>query len=539
MTITLNRGARMRRHPRDQALALLAALGLSCGPALAQSELTAAEAAAAAAAAAAQAEAQPAPAPAPAPPRVRSIRLGASAYLPAAAIDAAARPFVGQVLDNRTLAALLDALGGLYDAEGIALATPVIEAVDAARGEVRVGFVEARLGQVRVRSETVSDTYLAYRLNLTPGALADNRVIAERLERLTATDGMLLDADFAPGAASGETDLVVAAEAGPPVTTTVSLDSYGSRGNGRYRLGVNTRISSLTGFNDPLTLGVTLREGARNLSLGYGRVVHPDGTRLSLSLEAGRTRNVQGTDLRGRTFFAGAGLSHPVIATAERTLSANALVQHFREDSTLVGVRTLDQRGWVLSVGVSGSRFGDLWALAGGADLQVGRYTDHVADESRRFSALSVNGEISHALFGGRATGSLSMSGQLALRETMPAPYAFTVTSAFAVRGYPSGALSGDSGLWVRGQIESREAVRPGAGQIALVPFAFIDAGVAYDRDGGAHVLRGRAGSAGLGISFGFGDATSGEVFVARPLRDLPGQVRNRLWVEAGLRHRF
>lgn len=537
MTVTSNDAARVRRHPRQQALAVLAALVLSCGPALAQSDLTAAEAAAAAAAA--QAEAQAASTPAPAPARVRSIRLGASEYLPATTIEATARPFVGQVLDNRTLAALLDALGRLYDAEGIALATPVIEAVDAARGEVRVGFVEARLGQVRARSETVSDAYLAYRLNLTSGALADNRVIAERLERLTATDGMLLDADFAPGAAPGETDLVVAAETGPPVATTVSLDSYGSSGSGRYRLGVNTRIASLTGFNDPLTLGVTLREGARNLSLGYGRVVHPDGTRLSLSLEAGRTRNVQGTDLRGRTLFVGAGLSHPVIATAEGTLSANALVQHFREDSTLVGVRTLDQRGWVVSVGVSASRFGDLWALAGGADLQVGRYTDHVADESRRFSALSVNGEVSHALFGGRAMGSLSMSGQLALRESMPAPYAFTVTSAFAVRGYPSGALSGDSGLWVRGQIEAREAFRPGAGQIALVPFAFIDAGVAYDRDGGSHVSRGRAGSVGLGASFGFGGATSGEVFVARPLRDLPGHVRNLLWVEAGLRHRF
>lgn len=529
--------ARARRHRCVQGFSVLAAFCMSCATALAQSEPTAAEAAAAAAAA--QAEVQPAPAPVLPPQRVRSIRLGASEYLPAARIEAATRPFVGQVLDNRTLEALLGALGGLYDAEGIALATPVIEAVDGARGEVRVGFVEARLGQVRARSETVSDAYLAYRLNIPSGALADNRAIAERLERLTATDGMLLDADFAPGAAPGETDLVITAEAGPPVTTTVSLDSYGSRSNGRYRLGVNTRIASLTGFNDPLTLGATLREGAVNLSLGYGRVVHPDGTRLSLSLEAGRTRNLLGTDLRGRTFFAGVGVSHPMIATAESTLSANGLVQYFREDSTLVGVRTLDQRGWVLSLGVSGSRLGDLWAVAGGADLQVGRYTDHVADETRSFSAVTVNGEVSHVLFGGRTTGSLSMSGQLALRDAMPAPYAFTVTSAFAVRGYPSGALSGDSGLWVRGQIEAREAFRPGNGQVALVPFAFIDAGVAYDRDGGSHVSRGRAGSAGFGTSFGFGGATSGEIFVARPLRDLPGQVRNRLWVEAGLRHRF
>lgn len=529
-----------RRHRLAMRVAGLGvSLWVGATGAWAQDDTTGPAAAAAAAAAAGQTTPPAARSVVAPSPRLRSVSLGRSEYFAPATLEAAVRPFVGQVLDNRTLGAVLDALGALYDAEGIVLATPVIEAVTPATGDVRIGFIEARLGRVRARSETVSDAYLAYRLNLTPGAVADNRVIAERLERLTLTDNMLLDADFAAGAAPGETDLVVSAETGPRVSTVVSLDSYGSRGSGRYRLGANTRIASLTGFNDPLNLGVTLREGAQSFSLSYARVIHPDGTRLTLSTEAGRTRNVQGTDLRGRTFFAGVGVSHPLVVAPDRSLSANALVQHFREESTLVGVRTMDQRGWVLSVGASGSRSGRTWALSGGADLLGGRYSDRVSDAQQSFAALTFNAVLNGDLPGRTLSGSLSMAGQLALREAMPAPYGFTITSAFAVRGYPSGALSGDSGLWLRAQVEAREPLRARGGQFGVVPFAFFDAGMAASRVGGRHVSQGRAASVGLGVSASFGTATTAELFVARPLRDLPGQARSRLWVEAGMRHRF
>ncbi|NYS26863.1 ShlB/FhaC/HecB family hemolysin secretion/activation protein [Rhodobacteraceae bacterium 2376] len=542
----VERSACLGPGSRFLAIGLVGALAvLHAGPSRAQEQgLSAAAAAAAAAADAAAADFETRggaaePAVAPPQPRLRSIRLGGSEYLSAAATEAAARPFVGRILDNRTVAALLDALAGLYDDEGISLATPVVEQVNLTRGEVRIAFVEARLGRVRAQGTAISDDYLAYRLNLTPGEVADNRVIARRLERLTLTDNMLLDADFAPGAQPGETDLVITAEGAAPVSTVVSADTYGSRGNGRYRLIANTRIASLTGFNDPLSLGVTLREGAQNLNASYARTVHPDGTRLTLSFDMGRSRNVLGVDLRGRTAFLGAGLSHPVIVEADRSLNANFLIQHFREDSRLVGVRTLDQRGWIGSIGFSGLRTTPASVISGGADLQFGRYTDRVADAQRRFSALAFNAAFAHDLPGGRLSGSLTIGGQLALSDTMPAPYGFTVTSAFAVRGYPHGALSGDSGLWARAQIEAREPLALRETGIAFVPFAFFDIGTAASRVNGRQVSQGQASALGLGASINFGTATSAELFVARPMRKLANQTRHPLRVEAGLRHRF
>lgn len=495
-----------------------------------------------AAAAAARAAAQPAPETAPrvrrAAPRIAAVRLGPSGYLDPAALDAVARDFIGQPMDGPRLDALLQRLAGLYDAEGITLATPVIEGTDPRRGEVRIGFVEARLGRVRSAAPHIDERWLAWRLGLLPGALADNRLIASGLERLTLTEDMFIDADFAPGARPGETDLVIRAETGPRVSTLVSADSYGTRGNGRIRLGVNTRIGSLSGRNDPLTLGATLREGAVNLSLGYARVIRPDGTRLTLSAEAGRTRNLTGTDLRGRTLFLGAGISHPAIIAPDRRLAFSALVQRFSEEARLAGVTTLDQRGWVLSVGASGSRMAADWTASGGVDLMLGRLDDRVAAARRSFAALGFNAVLSRHM-GSALTGSLTMSGQLALRGAMPAAYAFTVTSPFAVRGYPSGALSGDSGFVVRAQVEARRPLGGEGGRIQVFPFAFADAGLAAARVGGRHVTQGRAMSVGLGLSAVVGRSTSAEMFLAKPLRALPGQPRGGWRVEVGLRHRF
>ena len=168
-----------------------------------------------------------------------------------------------------------------------------------------------------------------------------------------------------------------------------------------------------------------------------------------------------------------------------------------------------------------------------------GRYTDDVVDARRRFAALSFNLAYGGDLPGGQVAASVNMAGQVSGRAGMPAPYGFTVTSAFAVRGYPSGALSGDSGVWLRAQIEAKEPLGAGNGRVSVVPFAFFDAGMAASRLDGRHVQQGRVASAGLGASIGLGTASSAEIFVARPLRSLPNQTRNRLWVEAGLRHRF
>jgi hemolysin activation/secretion protein len=472
---------------------------------------SAADEAALAAQAAAQARPNPAtPAPAARPGfTLRRVDVPASRYFTAAEMEAIVAPLRGRRIAGG--AAVAAAVNAAYAQRGIGTAQAQVVAVEPGRGVVRLDLLEAELGVLRTEG-MIGPGYLSYRLGLEPGSLADNRLIEDRLIRLRLTDGMSLQLGYAPGAAHGQTDVIVAQPEIPRHATTVTVNNYGPASEGEAQLVLSHSIRSLTGWNDPLSLSATFREGGANILLSYARVVTRDGGSLSFTLSAGRSDTLSTPRFEGDEAELAIGYSHPLIVSDRQRLTLTFGAAAFRETGDLLGVRTLDQRGRELSFGLAWYRRGDGWSLSATPRLLLGRGENAVTSRTERYSALQLTLFHSRRL-GAGLVGSLTFNGQAALDGVMPSQRKFTVTSASGVRGYPASLSSGDSGYYLRLQLE--KATPYTRGRFAARPFGFVDMGEAWDS---TDTALGRASSAGMGVTFAAGDQLFGDVFVAKPL---------------------
>lgn len=461
---------------------------------------------------------------------LREIRFSASGYLDADSLRAVQTAFVGRRLRSNDLGIITEAVAQLYATREIVLAQAFITGVNEATGVVDVELFEARIGAVAVQSERASAEYYRWRLGLAPGDLADTRLIDTQLARIALTDGVAFDARFAPGAARGQTDLALAVTEGPRYSGEVTIDNYGSDTRGPMRLGVTFRNASLTGWNDPLVLSLSGGEHALGVSVSYGRVIHPSGLTLAVTLGADVSETVATPRVQTRARFAEVSLSAPLIVQDTHRLSLSVSVQGFAEHSTLSGVTTVDQRGGFLALGASGAWFGPRTTFALSQAVRFARHDDRVAGVSG-ISSVTFPGDASLVARLSDATSlSLRAGWQIAGGAPAPSRLKFSPASPFAVRGYPTGLQSGDSGWYIRAQIEHRVRADRLPRRMALTPFVFADMGEAYDYVGGAHVGQGRLASVGIGASMTWDDRLFADAFIARPLRDVPGFVARGKW---------
>lgn len=449
---------------------------------------------------------------------LRDIRFtGTSSYVSAAQLEAAEAPLRGVRLGSAEAVAQVGAVltNQLYGRQGLTTAQAVIRDVNVRTGVLTVELLEARIGQVRYQSNILSDDYLNYRLRLPQGALADNRDIDAQLTRFRLTDGIALGSSYAPGANFGETDVTVSAADVPRHSTVITLDNYGAPASGEEQITLSHTIQSVTGWNDPVSLSYSQREGSRSLSFGYARIVSRSGARLSFALSGSETETLGAFPLIGSRRDASIGLSVPIVLEETRRTNVSVTIAGFRETSEFLGFRILDQRGRELSLGVSDFRRGDAYTLSTSASLTVGRYDNGViAQNGIGYSTLS--GSLSYARnLGPDVFASLQVSAQAKLGGNVPSARQFTVTSPGGVRGYPTSLSAGSEGYFARMQIEKSTPYKIDGASFGLRPFAFYDFGEARDATG---AQLGMAQSVGIGTSFTAGTSVFGDLFIAKPL---------------------
>jgi hemolysin activation/secretion protein len=447
---------------------------------------------------------------------LRDIRFtGRSQYLSDQMLEAAEARLLGARLDARGVSAFGGILTQLYLDQGITTAQAVVRDVNVARGVVTIELLEARLGRVTYQSNILSDAFLKYRLNIPEGALADNRLIDERLQDLQATDGIAAGVGYAPGANFGETDLTVTVPDLPRHATTVTLDNYGAPSAGETQLTLSHTINSITGWNDPLTLGYTHRQGSRALSLGYARGISRGGARLSFGLSGSQTNTLGALSVAGMRRDASVGLTLPVMRDAEARVNLGLSVAGFTEASNFLGVRILDQQGQELGASVSTFHRGDQWTLSSSFGLTAGQFDNGVTGvRGNRYSFASLSASYARNILPD-VFASAQVNMQQSLSGALPASRQYTTTAANAVRGYPSGASTGDEGYFARFQVEKSTPYAIAGPSFGLRPFTFFDLGEARDSTNAA---LGQARSVGLGASFTAVGSVVGDIYVARPL---------------------
>lgn len=501
-------------------------------------------AAAAAAAAAADATADAAPArprrAAPAPVVVRRVVVGPSAYLEPDVLADIARGLEGRRLTTAQLDQLTAAFDALYDERGIALAQTVVERVDASGGTVELGFLEARIDRVAVQGRLAPQAYYAARVGLSPGDLADTRVLEERLLRLALLSGVRSTVDFTPGSAPGETTLAVTMAEPPRYQGTATIDTHGTEATGRNRVTLTFSDASLSGRLDRLGASLTLAEGLASGALSYNRPVGLEGTQVFSVLTGERSRNISGPVVRGRNALVEIGLSHPMVLRAERQMFLRGSLFAFGERRETAGVPTTRQSGFGATLG------GNIATEHGGVNLSLDatlrliRWSDRVLGLSGlNTTYLTLDGAALIPL--GATSGPLVVfrgGAQAVAGREAATQFRGTVASAQRVRGYPSGTVSGDHYIWASSELRAREGFELGSGMRAL-PYAFADIGRGWDRAGGVTAAQPLGASVGIGSAFGIGERGSGDFFLAMPLRTIATTSRGDWRFEARFGLRF
>lgn len=447
---------------------------------------------------------------------LRDIKFsGTSQYLSQQSLDAAEARLRGARLDARGVSAVGAILTQLYVDQGITTAQAVVRDVNVARGTITVELLEARIGQVNYNSNILSDAYLNYRLGIPQGALADNRIVDARLQQFQLTDGIAASAGYSAGANFGETDLTVSVPDIPRHVSTVTIDNYGSAASGEAQLTLRHTINSITGWNDPLSVGYTHREGSKALSLGYSRIVSRSGAQATLAVSGTESETLGALPVIGSQREASLGLSFPILNEADRRVSLGFSVAGYQERSDFLGFRILDQTGKEFTTSVSGFQRGDQWTLSGSFGLTMGQFDNKVTGVSDNgYSFASLSASYARNLLPD-VFASVQIGAQKSLSGAMPSARQFTSTSASAVRGYPVSLSTGDEGYYARFQVEKSTAYEIAGPNFGLRPFTFFDVGEVRDSTGAS---LGQAQSVGLGASFVAGGSVFGDIYVAKPL---------------------
>ncbi|MCB1493013.1 MAG: hypothetical protein KDJ77_14655, partial [Rhodobiaceae bacterium] len=251
------------------------------------------------------------------------------------------------------------------------------------------------------------------------------------------------------------------------------------------------------------------------------------------------SETIDAPKVTSQSWFGEVSLSAPVVLEATRRLSVTLSGQYFAEESDLVGVTILDQHGASIAAGLSGAWFGDKASLIASQAVKLTLYNDAITGEDGVVN-VALPGDLTFAYrFTPRTAFSLRAGWQVSLDEDAPSRGDFSVASPFAVRGYPTGLESDDTGYYLRLQVEQALPVEKLIADVSVTPFVFADMGEAFDNTGSSYDGLGRLASAGAGVAVSIRDKVFADVFVARPLLDAAGYDAGHDWsvfAKAGVR---
>jgi hemolysin activation/secretion protein len=405
---------------------------------------------------------------------VKSFRFAGNTLLSAEQLAPALAPFVGRTLDFAGLQRATDAVATAYREAGW-IVRAYLPQQDVSEGTITVQVVEARFAGVRfegapsqrvLRSELQAyfDTQQATNQPLSATALDRALLLADDLP------GVSVAGTLAPGAAEGETALVLQTTDEPLVYGDIGLDNTGTRSTGSNRLTANVNINSPGQRGELLSLSGLHTQGS-----DYGRVSltvpdHHNGLRLGFNASSMNYRVVEGANsvlalgIHGSSSSMGLEWSQPLVRARLHNLYFtggldNKSFYSSNRNSTPTDPQSYsDYETDSLRLGLSGNRFDELGgggANSGSVQLLWGRLTamqahGQINSLDRSYNKLSYSLMRQQTLTPAHSL-LLSLQGQQAT-QPLDSSEKFYIGGASTVRAYPSSELGGE-----RGQVLSAE----------------------------------------------------------------------------------
>ncbi len=251
-----------------------------------------------------------------------------------------------------------------YRQAGFLVTTAVVPPQDIeAGGVLDIQVVEGRLGRVRVEG---SERYNARALAGPMQSLVGQPVQLDRLQQamrqVRDLPGVSVSPVLAPGAAPGETDIILVAEdSGRPYAVRIGASNYGTDSTGRYRLEAGITAYSPLGagdlFSASYAYGINPNDswvGAANYNLPFAGSRGLTGvigfTRSEIELSTGPFAAL---DINGPTTQGYAGLDWRLVETPGVVVQASGRLIHETSRLDGLGLRLSEHAFDVAEAGVA------------------------------------------------------------------------------------------------------------------------------------------------------------------------------------------
>lgn len=400
----------------------------------------------------------------------------------------------GQSLTFPQLQSAADRLTDLYRKEGYFTVRAALPTQNIQDGIVRFNIVEAKLGKISIQGNKYYSTeFLNWHLEpVAEQEFPERSLMQRQLLLLNEFPDLEVTSVVEAGEEPNTVDLVLDVTDDQPTHFSLDYNNFGSRFNGRNRIGATLDFGNFSGNGDRLTLRGLQSLADRGVTVGtanYSVPISNSGTKANflISNAAFATgRELEILDIRGEALVAGAFVTHPFIRTPNWNLDFNGGFIYQNIDNFILDQTASRDRLREVVLGVSTD-----WSDSRGRNYFNARMTQDLGDT---FGGMDPGDPLSSRQAGGgfhkwnfnlarvhsfnpQWFGIARVGHQFAT-SPLPSAEQYALGGIDTVRGYQQAAYLGDAG-WNTG-VEIRWQPIKGEDANLLQLVGFLDHGSAY-----------------------------------------------------------
>jgi hemolysin activation/secretion protein len=378
----------------------------------------------------------------------------------------------GQCADAHTIALLVDDLNRFYQEKGFITTRVSVPKQNIKTGNLLLKLTPGKVGKLGYADGKPADSRLDTAFPTITGDMLELRKLEQGLDNFNRPPSQSGKFQLVPGKQEGESDILVSANQDKRWRVTTSVDNSGYETTGVTKPSLDFAVDNLLGSNDTLSLGYNTnadREGGNKLS-------HSANLQYSLPYKDW-TLSVGYSGHEFKRVIAGVNQDYRVDGTStgttlglEKLLSRNQTTRHYAYANLAVkeshnyieGFEILSQQRnlSVLSTGWRGdTKIGEgslEWKAGGKFGLRdFGAMQEIPGPATPRFSAAELKATLKTPIKGGKLTYTGTLAAQSSHQE-LPGSEQFGVGGRYDVRGFHEDTLYGNSGVYLRNELETQ-----------------------------------------------------------------------------------
>lgn len=447
--------------------------------------------------------------------KLNKIVFDSSKFITPEELDEIAKKYVGQDADISVLQQVIADINAIYAERGIVTGIATLPEQDANGGVVKIKLTEGRLEHTTITgNEQTRPWYILDRVKEPEGEILDVPKLNRDVLWFNRTNDVQVKALLQPGSSFGLTDLNFAVIEPPVDTLQLFVDNQGVQNTGRQEGGIFYKRHGLFGVDDRLTFYGVRSDGNLNGNVAYNIPVNPWGGRVGVSYTEGNIKIVQGPfvslDVTGRSSQAAVNFSQPVWVTQNWMLLLNAAETEGNTVSRFSTVAVTNDHYDKSTAGFALTNYGNTYSFTVSPAMNYIEWHDHILFGNRTFNTYTgtaVGTAQGPANFSATVLGSWQYSPE----HLLPGDQIFSIGGPTTVRGYPTNAVTGDSGYYVNAELHYNwSSIVKG-----LDTYIFTDWGAVFSTFPGIVELS----SVGGGFSWTFAPSLTLEASYATPLK--------------------